>query len=326
MADKHNELDLTDRRILYELDLNSSMTFKELGKKLRISKETAGYRVKRLLQEGHIKNFLTTIHISNLNRFYYKFFYKFHQTNPKIEQEIITFIQGYAGIAYFASLEGRYDITFLLLSKDMRDLYKFLLSFRDKFGEYVLEQEILTMTNVHRFNFRFFYDKGELLHTKYPEELKEPDIDKMDYLVIKTLAQNSRMPLIDLAKMANTDTNVIKYRIKKLKKMNILGTPVLDINFEKFGMQQLQVNFSLKSQVTVDKLVNYVAEFSQATFATTTLGKYDVAAEFIVKNTKELRELLNKIKEKFSDQIVNYDIFIMEEHSINWFPYEMTRI
>ena len=85
-------------------------------------------------------------------------------------------------------------------------------------------------------------------------------------------------------------------------------------------MQQLQVNFSLKSQVTVDKLVNYIAEFPQATFATTTLGKYDVAVEFIVKNTKEMRGLLNKIKENFSDQIVNYDIFIMEEHSINWFP------
>ena len=320
------ELDLIDRKMLYELDRQSNLTFKELGKRLHISKETAAYRVKRLMGRGYIKNFLTTINISNLNRFYYKLFYKFHGTTPEIEQHIVSFIKNYNGIAYFASLEGRYDITFLLLSKDMRDLYGFLLIFRDKFGYYVLEQEILTMTNVHRFNFRFFYDKGELLHTRYPEELKEPDIDKLDYQIIKTLAQNSRMPLIELAKITDTDTNVIKYRIKKLKKMNILGTPVLDIKFDKFGMQQLQINFSLKTQSIVEKLVNYVAEFEQATFATTTLGKYDVAAEFIVKNTKELRRLLNKIKEKFSDQIVNYDVFIMEEQSINWFPYEMTRV
>ena len=124
-----NKLDLIDRKLLYQLDINSRQTFKELAKKLRIAKETARFRVNRLVENGYIKNFLTTINISQLNRFYYKLFYKFHKTNHQIDQEIISFIQDYKSIAYFASTEGRYDLTFLLLSKDMRSLYNFLIPF-----------------------------------------------------------------------------------------------------------------------------------------------------------------------------------------------------
>ncbi|MDO8554895.1 MAG: Lrp/AsnC family transcriptional regulator [Candidatus Micrarchaeota archaeon] len=323
MVVKIEELDKLDRKILYELDADSSQTFKKLGKKLRISKETVGYRIKRLIKDGYLKDFLTTINISNLNRFYYKIFYKFHKTTRDVDRKIIAFVKSYSSIAYFASLEGRYDITFLLLARNMKDLRKFLIEFRSQFGDYVLEQEILTMTNVHRFNFRFFLEGGELHHTKYPEDLLDQKIDALDYNIIKNLAANSRISLVELARQSKTDINVIKYRIKKLRKMNILGASVTSVNFDKFGLQHIQVDFSLRSPEVVDHLVNYIAEFNRSTFATTTIGKYDVAAEFVVESTKELRQILDKIKENFSSDITSYDVFIMEEHIVNWFPYEL---
>lgn len=316
-------LDLLDRKILYQLDLNSRITYKELGKKLNIAKETAAFRVKRLVAKGYIKSFLTSMHTSNLNRFYYKLFYKFHKTTPEIDNEIVKFIQDYKSIAYFASLEGRYDVTFLVLSKDIRDLYNFLIPFREKFGNYILEQQILTLTSTHRFNFRFFYDGGELVHTQYAEELSEPDIDEKDYTIIQTLAGNSRINLIELAKKSGTETNVVKYRIKKLKKKQILGTNVLEINFERFGLLQIQVAISLRDHSSTHKIINSVAQMQKSTFATILLGKYDLALEFVVESMKELREILNKIKAQFADDINDHDVFIMEEHSINWFPYEL---
>ncbi len=320
---KKFNLDLLDRKILYELDLNSRISYKELGRKLKTAKETAAFRVKRLLKEGYIKNFITTIHTSNLNRFYYKLFYKFHKTTPEIDKQIVDYITDYKSIAYFASLEGRYDLTFLILSKDMQDLYSFLIPFREKFGDYILEQEILTMPQVHRFNFRFFYEGGKLLHTKYGEELKQQKIDDRDYILIKSLAENSRISLIDLAKLAKTEINTVKYRIKKLREANIIGSHVLDINFEKFGLQQFQIDYSLKNHSSINKMISFAAQFPQSTFATVMLGKYDLAVEFAVENLKELRKILDAIKTEFSGEINDYDIFIMEEHKINWFPHSI---
>ncbi|MEK6942937.1 MAG: winged helix-turn-helix transcriptional regulator [Nanoarchaeota archaeon] len=322
---KKYSLDLLDRKILYELDINSRQPYKELAKKLRIAKETARFRVNRLMEEGYIKNFITTMNISHLNRFYYKLFYKFHKTNPKIDGEIISFIQNCKSIAYFASTEGRYNITFLILAKDMRDLYKFLVPFREKFGDYILEQEILTMPAVHRFNFRFFYENGKLLHTKYPVELKETNLDEIDYAIIKELAKNARISLIDLAKITKTETNVVKYRIRKLRNEKIIGTHVLEIDFEKLGLQHFQINFSLKNHSMLESMISYASQDDRATFATVTLGRYDLALEFAVETMKDLRSILNNIKEKFSESIVDHDIFILYEHSVNWFPLELEK-
>lgn len=318
-------LDLIDQKILYELDLNSSQSFLDLAQKVDIPNETVAFRVKRLQKNGYIKNFITTINTSNLNSFYYKFFFKFQKTIPKIERDIIDHLRAYHGIAYLAKLEGRFDCTFLVLAEGIADLYAFLIPFKEKFGEYILEQEILTMTSVHRFNFRFFYENGKLLHSEYPEELKKPEIDNLDYAIITTLAKNSRTSLSDIAKINKVHPNVIRYRIKNMKKAGILGSSVLDIDFKKFGVEQYQVDFTLKNQSYVKKIIDAVALLPEATFATITLGKYDLAVEFAVKNKESLKRILDKIKIEFSNTIISQDVFEMEEHTVNWFPYSLKR-
>lgn len=315
-------LDLIDQKILYELDLNSSQSFLDLAKKVDIPNETVAFRVKRLQKNGYIKNFLTTINTSSLNSFYYKFFFKFQKTIPRIEKDILNYLRAYHGIAYLARLEGRYDCTFLVLAQGVQDLYKFLIPFKEKFGEYILEQEILTMTSTHRFNFRFFYEGGKLLHTEYPEQLKKPEIDNLDYAIIAALAKNSRASLSEIAKTNKVHPNVIKYRIKKLKKAEILGSSVLDINFKKFGVEQYQIDFTLKNQNSVREIINFVALIPEATFATVAVGKYDLAVEFAVRNKDSLKRILDRIKIEFNKTIISQDIFEMEEYTVNWFPYK----
>lgn len=313
-------LDLIDQKIVYELDINSSQSFLELSEKLNIPNETISFRVKRLEKNGYIKNFITTVNVSNLNSFYYKFFFKFQKTTPKIEEQIIKYLYTNGGIAYLAKLDGRFDCTFLVLAKGIKDLYSFLIPFKEKFGEYILEQEILTMTSVHRFNFRFFYENGKLQHSQYPEELKSPDIDALDNSIISILAENSRAGLNDIAKKNKVHSNVIRYRIQKLKKSGILGNAVLDIDFKKFGFEQYQIDFTLKNQSSVRTMIENIALIPEATFATITLGKYDLAVEFAVRNKEGLKRILDEIKTKFSETIISQDVFQMEEYSVNWFP------
>ena len=313
-------LDLLDQKILYELDLNSSQSFLDLAEKVDIPNETVAFRVKRLQKNGYIKNFLTTINTSNLNRFYYKFFFKFQKTIPRTEKDIINYLRNNAGIAYLAKLEGRYDCTFLVLAENIKDLYNFLIPFKEKFGEYILEQEIMTMTSTHRFNFRFFYEGGKLLHTEYPEKLKKADMDSLDYAIITALAKNSRASLRELAKENGVHPNVIKYRIEKLKKKEIIGSSVLDINFKKFGVEQYQIAFTLKNQNSVKEIINFVAQIPESTFATVSLGKYDLAIEFAVRNREALKIILDRIKIKFNQAIISHDVFGMEEYIVNWFP------
>ena len=181
------------------------------------------------------------------------------------------------------------------------------------------------MTSVHRFNFRFFYEDGQLLHSHYPEEIKIPNIDSLDYSIITTLAANSRAGLNEMAKKSNVHPNVVRYRTEKLKEKGIIGSPVLDINFKKFGVEQYQVDFTLKDQSSVQTMIKSAASFPETTFATVTLGKYDLTLEFAVKNKEALKRILDRIKIEFYHSIINYDVFDMEEYSVNWFPYNLPK-
>ncbi|MBS3146692.1 Lrp/AsnC family transcriptional regulator, partial [Candidatus Woesearchaeota archaeon] len=50
-----NKLDLKDKRLLYELDLDSRQSFNELGKKLSLSKSSVIYRINNMQKSGIIK-------------------------------------------------------------------------------------------------------------------------------------------------------------------------------------------------------------------------------------------------------------------------------
>lgn len=320
---EYEDLDLLDKKILYELDLNSRASISKIAKEVKAKKETVNFRIKRLVKNNFIKGFVTTLFTSNLNRFYYKLFYKFHKTTPEIDKKIIDFIRNYRKTAWFGTFEGPYDLAFLILAKSIYDLDNLLIEFRNLFGDYILEQEIHTMTSVHRFNLKFFYHSNKFLHTKYPKTLREPDIDKIDYEIIRNLANNSRITILELAKKLKVDSSTVIYRIKKLKQNEILGTYTLAINFDKFGVQHLQINFKLRNNASVNKIINFFSVHKNATFATVTLGKYDLTIELVVKDNKELREILDNLKEKYSNEIIDHDTFlIIKEYNVSWFPYQ----
>lgn len=318
-----DELDLLDRKILYELDLDSRKPASLIAKSVRSSKETVNFRIKRLIKRQIIKDFITTINTSNLNRYYYKIFYKFNKATPEIENKITSFISTYKKTAWFGSFEGPYDLAFLLLAQSVYDLEDFLREFRKLFGDYILEQEIHTLTEVHRFNLKFFHDSKKVLHTKYSKVMKESKIDKISYEIIKNLANNSRISILELAKKLNIDSSTVIYRINKLRKEEIISTHTLALDYEKLGMQHFQIDFKLKNHECIDKIIGYFSGHKNATFATVALGKYDLALEFVVKGNKELKEILDDLRSRFADEIIDHDTFLItKEHNLTWFPYQ----
>ncbi|MCH8022562.1 MAG: winged helix-turn-helix transcriptional regulator [Thaumarchaeota archaeon] len=50
-------LDKLDRKILFELDLNSRIPTTKLAKKLKVSREVVDYRIKRLTDNKYIRTF-----------------------------------------------------------------------------------------------------------------------------------------------------------------------------------------------------------------------------------------------------------------------------
>ncbi|UCB58733.1 MAG: winged helix-turn-helix transcriptional regulator, partial [Thermoplasmatales archaeon] len=85
------KLDLKDRKILYELDLNSRQSDSEIGRKVGLNKGMVNYRINRLIEKGIIRNFYTMIDASRLGYLSCRFFMKFQYDDLEKEKEIIDY-------------------------------------------------------------------------------------------------------------------------------------------------------------------------------------------------------------------------------------------
>jgi len=77
------KLDLKDKKLLYQLDINSRQSYKEIGKKIGLSKDAVSYRIKQLQEEGIIRQFHTVIDVGKLGLISFRLYLKFQNTNQR---------------------------------------------------------------------------------------------------------------------------------------------------------------------------------------------------------------------------------------------------
>src|SRR3989344_8645657 len=104
------KLDLIDRKIILELDVNARATFSEIGKKLGIGKNNVQYRVKKLLEDGVVKKFVTQFSLGTLGLSLGKFYLQLSGFEKGKEDEMYLYLINDKRISWVAKCEGRWDL------------------------------------------------------------------------------------------------------------------------------------------------------------------------------------------------------------------------
>ena len=316
------ELDLLDKRIMYELDLNARIPASRLAKKLRKSKETVNFRIGRLVKNGYIKGFYTVFNTSKLGWYYNKVYLKFKNTTPEKEKEIFGYIKSQPHIAYLASVEGYYDCVFLVMVRNSKDMIDFLYPFMKSYGEYVQQKDIVIFLTTHRLNQRFLFAGETRKDWHYPVVIGDYELDDIDRKIMDIISTNARMPLADIAQKIGVDPKLVKYRVRKLERDSIILSYVTSPNFDKLGLQFIQINMSLKDPTVKKSVIEYFDTTNKCLFAMEFLGKYDLAVEIHVKSSEKLRRIIDGFKEKFVNQYSDYDVSVVtREYVVIWAPF-----
>jgi Lrp/AsnC family leucine-responsive transcriptional regulator len=103
--------DLKDRKILYELDINSRQSFRSIGRKVCLSKDVVASRVKKFKEIGLINTFFTVIDSSKLGYISFRFYLVFQHTTPKIEKEIVDYFVKSNNILWVTLIKGKFNLT-----------------------------------------------------------------------------------------------------------------------------------------------------------------------------------------------------------------------
>lgn len=319
-------LDLKDRQLLYELDLNARQSFNELAKKLRLNKNTVQYRISRLQKLGIIRNFYTLIDTAKLGYLIFRVFLRFQNLAHEREMEIIEYLKSDSRVGWMVSVEGNWDLNFMIWVKTHYEFDEFWREFKFKFEESIVHKWISLFVRLH------FYTRPFLANTKNDrqkaivlyDKVKIPiSLDEKDIIILRTLAEDCRTPVVDIAKKASMTVNTAKHRIKRLWNCDIIKSFKAVIDLEKLGYKYYKLHFELKSLTPEDwrSIKTYVQLHPNIWDLNELVNGADLELDLHVKTDAEMRTFISELRARFQNNIRNYEILhYYKEHKLVFFP------
>jgi len=322
-----DKLDLKDRKILYQLDLNARQTDSQISKKVGLSRDAVGYRINRMIENGYINYFMTILNSMKLGFEWYRTFFKFQNLTVEKEKEVIDWLKGRA--SWMTKVEGVWDLNTGIFVKNVYEYRDIINEFLVEFGEYVDKYDIAIVTRMWHYHRDYLLGKKSKTSKKevmgYDEKGKydKEEINETDYKILQVLLKNARMKTVDIANKIGTTEMVVRYRIKKLiEKGIILGfRPFLNIN--KLGYLYFKVHLTLQNltEEKKNKIFDYVHHHPATVHTTELVGGADLETEFQVKSNDELYEYIKEIRVRFGDIIRDYEFMqYTEEYKFSYLP------
>ncbi len=140
---KKEEYKLDEKEVLLLKDLheNSRLTLTELGKNLKLSRDSIDYRIKKMIKAGIIKGFILRLNYHLLNYQYTTIMLKLRTISQKRKQEFLNYI--YDDERFYALMEqiGTWDLSLMMFFIDAKDLRDFLISIKEKFSDVIHSHE-----------------------------------------------------------------------------------------------------------------------------------------------------------------------------------------
>jgi len=327
MYNNMTKFDLKDKKILYQLDVNSRQSFSQIGKKVGLSKAVVDYRVKRLEKQGVIENYYTFIDSFKLGYEVLRFYILYQYITLPIEKEIIDYFVNNKNTWVVSSIKGWFDLDVIVYIKDRNEFYNFWTKTLDKYGDYFQSQTLSYYVNALSFRSTYLIpdslDKSERDKVIVTGCGKKVDIDDLDYKILHKIAPNARIPLIELANSLDTTVDVVKYRLKKLLKLNVIQGFGACINIEKLGFQYFKVDIFLREHRQRKKITDYIKYNPYMMCINSTAGLSDLELEFYLGDLLHLQLIMQDIADKFPKAIRNYKYFnIQKTHKLIWIPQE----
>jgi Lrp/AsnC family transcriptional regulator for asnA, asnC and gidA len=304
------KLDLKDKKILYELDIDSRQSFRSIGRKVGLSKDVVASRVKKLQDNGIIKRFFARYDTLQLGYNLLRFYFKYQYATPEIKKEIIDHFMNNDYVSILFSTEGSYDLGVLAFVEKISDIYPFWKKTLEKYGDYFAEQVFSAYMGELIYGQSFVLD--EIEKPERPpirRNLGKVKIDDLDYEILKLLASDSRMPTLEMAKKLKSNVTTIHTRIKRLVDSKVILGFTIEIDLDKIGYQGWKVDFYLSEYTKTNQIVKYIENNPLLLSVDYTIGYADLEIEICVKNINQLHNIIEDLHSKFPKIIRKYSYF-----------------
>ena len=313
------QLDLTDRKILAELDKNCRIHNSMLAKKVNKSREAVKYRIQQLQKNGTIQGFITSINPNKLGYLMFKVYLKLENI-PNEREKFFDELRQNKDIYWYGISDGVFDVVFAILSKSIPDYFEKINSLLSNWDHLIVSKVLGTMVDVTQYNKKFFIDDKDGQSVVLGGSTENNKIDELDSKILLILANEARIPLMELARRLKSTIEIIRGRIKKLEEKGIILNYRIAVDFNKLGLEFFKaiIYFRKLSEKDEKSLFEWMRTHPNSLYYIRSLAPWEVEFEFAVENYQHFNSIINDLRKKFPHVIKNYEHLIMIHEE--WMP------
>ncbi len=316
-------MDLIDKRLLCELDMDCRTTTVMLARKLRVGRNVIAYRMKRLEREGAIRGYICTINLGLLGYRTFKIFFKLNgSSHEEFEKDLVA----NKSVIHVLKTEGAFDYSISIAVRSVLSLDEFIMGLKNKYRDLIRDYHvsIIVYSQIFKLNKQLLNQKSLVpKREKYSGEAEPQNIDEKDKKILRELAQAARLPVVDIAKNAGLSVDTVMYRLKTLERKFINSNRVL-LNLNKLGFYHYVIMLRIKQATKEDesRLVNWCANTRQVMYCSKRIGYFDFEVNAGIKDIGELTDFLKELRAKFQTVIDSYEIVLNSELlKLNYIPF-----
>jgi len=316
------KLDKKDKQILYQLDLDSRQSYKQIGKKVKLSREVVQYRIKQLEKKGIIRGYQTLIDVSKLGYLCCRFFIKFQKDSLEEENKIIDYYKNHPRFWWVDSIDGFRDLGIACWVKNMYEFFDIKEDLIKKFGKFIYDLDIAVYSKFYIFKRTYLSNKKkgeeEIKTMFFPEKV---DYDKKDIAILRLITPNARMTGVEISEKTGISISNINYRIKKMINNGIIKDFRVILDLQKIGYYWYKIEMQLEDLNVKKAMIEYFHQHPNIIYAYETISENDLEVEMEVQSYEEFRNILNEIRNLFGKSIKKYHHLLWyKEHKFLFMP------
>ncbi|MFA5178595.1 MAG: Lrp/AsnC family transcriptional regulator [Candidatus Paceibacterota bacterium] len=319
------KIDLKDKKILRELDMNARIPINKLAKKTGLSRQVALYRIKRLKKEGVISNFLTVFDSAVVGMRWFRVLIRMGKSEEAQRYQFLEYMKNDPNVVWLGEVGGNWDFVINFVSPDQFEFDRMFERILNNFGKFIQKYEILVYISVKDQERNYMLDeydvnKKSLFHEMRVNRNFTPD--EIDKKIIERISKNAELSNSEIAGEIGMNYKTVQNRIKEMEKNKIILGYRAMINPEKLGYESYMIfmaigNYNAEAEQKLHQFFNH----ANVTFVVKQLGTWSIGLEIEVPDRDKFQKFLIELRTKFGDIISNYEIFpIFKDHQINYFP------
>jgi DNA-binding Lrp family transcriptional regulator len=312
--------------LIYELDVDGFQPNSAIAKKVGLSKQVVGYRIKRLEQEKIIRKVYTILNLEKLGYYGQKVYFQLQNINEEKEKELINYFKNHDKVVWFGIYEGRYDFVISIFDKGRVELDKTFSKILKDLQDYITDFDLATYTSVFAFKKKYLVkQKSSELFSHLGGEEKEVELKETEKNILKLLGEDARITNTSISDELKVSIDTVIKKIKDLKKLGIIQGSRVMLDKKRMGIYEFKILLNLKNYDPSihNKFINFSTNNKYIVACIKTIGPWNLELDVEIPSLDLFHPLLLSLKTEFADSIKKIETLMLhDEYKYNFYPFD----